>query len=172
VIFWWIIGLSAAAALEGRPTQRRDGLGTAMAFGSPYDRIAAWVGPKDAPLIAHWLRFYARNNRVRAQSLVALPTVAILTGALGRGGPRNLFLAALGTFPLATFVNVDRFTVNQFGYSDSGLRRYFLLPIDPAAVLRTGSYVSLLLGSPVAVLALIGWAMLAPPRSMPACCSC
>src|SRR5439155_7944360 len=68
----------------------------------------------------------------------------------------------LGTFPLATFLGVGRFTVNQFGYVDGALRRYFLLPVDPVAVLRAGSYASMVVGAPMAVLAVIGWVVLAP----------
>jgi hypothetical protein len=96
-------------------------------------------------------------------SLLQLPLVAFLTFQVGRQmGTNGFFIAALGTFPVATFMGIARITVNQFGYSAGGFRRYFLLPTDPAATLRAGSFASLLLGACSIPVLLAAWLVLAP----------
>ena len=164
-ILLWLAVLSAALLALERPAAYRQRVETtALSFDSPYDRVASWFGAANAPLLGHWLRFYGRNNRFRMMSLLSLPLLAFLTYNLGRphGGFGNFFLIALGTIGFAGFIGPARFTVNQFGYSGGAFRRYFLLPTDSAAVLRTGNYASMLLGGPFLVLAVIAWAALAP----------
>lgn len=164
LVVWWMVGLAAAlVALERRPAQRQKVETSALSFESAFDRPAAWFGAEDAPLVAHWLRFYARNNRFRTLMLISLPLVAFLTYNFGRPktGFGDIFVAALGTFAFVTF-GVARFSVNQFGYVGGGFRRFFLLPAEPAAALRTGSYASLLLGAPFIPVAALGWVLLAP----------
>jgi hypothetical protein len=162
VILGWAFCLVAAlTALGRRPQQRRKLETTAMKFSSPFDRPAAWFGAEDAPLVAHWLRFYVRNNRFRVVSIIVPPMLVFVTYSFGRAYG-SLFAAALGTFPLITFMSRMTLTVNQFGYSGRGIRRYFLLPVDSAAVLRTGSYASMLLGACFIPLAAGAWALMAP----------
>jgi hypothetical protein len=164
IIFCWMLGLVAAlVALERRPAQRQKLETTAMNFSSPFDRPAAWFGPEDAPLVAHWLRYYVRNNRFRTITLISLPLVGFLTYNFSRPkvGMGDVFLVALGTFGIVSF-GTSRFAVNQFGYVGGGFRRFFLLPSDPAATLRAGSYASMLLGIPLIPVALLGWIVLAP----------
>jgi hypothetical protein len=162
-ILVWAIGLVLAlVALERRPAVQRQRLETtAMKFSSPFDRPASWFGAEDAPLVAHWLRFYVRNNRFRVVSIILPPMLVFVTYSFGRGYG-SLFAAALGTFPLITFMSRMGLTVNQFGYSGSGVRRFFLLPVDSAAVLRTGSYASVLLGAGFIPLAAGAWVLMAP----------
>jgi hypothetical protein len=164
VVIWLVALAGALVALERRPAQRQKLPTTAISFESIYDRIGARFGAEHAPLVAHWLRFYTRNNRFRTLALLALPVLAFLTYSFGRprGNLDALFIAALGTFPLAGFMASARFAVNQFGYTGGGYRRYFLLPTDAAAALRTGSYVSMLLGAPLIVLAAIAWVVFSP----------
>jgi hypothetical protein len=166
VLFSWGIGLVLAlAALDRRPSVVRQKLETtAIKFDSPFDRPASWFGPEDAPLVAHWLRFYVRNNRFRTITLISLPLVGFFTYNFSRpkaGFSSDIFLIALGTFGIATF-GTSRFAINQFGYVGGGFRRFFLLPADPAATLRAGSYATLLLGVPLIPLAALGWILLAP----------
>jgi hypothetical protein len=163
-IVWWLLGLGAAlVALERRPPERRRAETTAMSFDSPYDRLAAWFGAENGPLIAHWWRFYARNSRFRVMMLLSLPLVGFLTYNFGaRKEGSNLFVAALSTFPILTFLGPSRITVNQFGYVGGGFRRYLLLPTGPAAALRTGSFASMLIGVPLIPLAAVAWVLLAP----------
>ena len=59
-------------------------------------------------------------------------------------------------------MGTSRIAVNQFGYVGGGFRRFFLLPADPAACLRTGSYAALLLASPLVLIGAAAWAVLAP----------
>jgi hypothetical protein len=89
--------------------------------------------------------------------------VAFLTFNLG-GQKKGVgwFTAAMGVFPVATFFATSRFMVNQFGYLGGGYRRCFLLPVEPAAVLRTGSYASMLLSAIFIPLGAIAWALFAP----------
>jgi hypothetical protein len=164
VVVCWLFGLSAAlAVLERRPTGRRKVEKTTMSFDSPYDRVAAWFGTDNAPLIAHWWRFYSRNSRFRALTLLSLPVVGFITYNFGsRKAGSGLFVAALGTFPILTFLGPARFTVNQFGYVGGAFRRYLLLPTDPAAALRAGSFASMLIVAPLIPLAALGWTVLAP----------
>jgi hypothetical protein len=164
LILLWSAGLLALlTAMENRPAARAAPAAVRIDWDSRYERAAALFGPRYAPLVAHWLRFYLRNNRTRAMSLLQLPLIAFLTFQVGRQmGPNGFFVAALGTFPVATFMGTARITVNQFGYSAGGFQRYFLLPTDPAATLRAGSFASLLLGACSIPVLLAAWLLLAP----------
>lgn len=168
VLIVWLVAFGVAmVALERRPAQRRKLPTTAISFVSLYDRVGAWFGAQDAPLVAQWLRFYGRNNRFRTLSLIYLPMVGFLTYSMAR--PRGeldaLFVAALGTFPLTGFICTGRFAVNQFGYVGGAFRRYILLPVDVGATLRTASYVSVMIGVSLVGLGLIAWLVLAPGHS-------
>lgn len=168
VMLGWLVVLGVAmVALERRPAQRRKLPTAGISYFSPYDRVAAWLGGQDAPLVAQWLRFYGRSNRFRTLSLIYLPMLGFITYSLAR--PRGeldaLFVAALGTFPLAGFMSTGRFALNQFGYLGNGFRRYILLPVDVGASLRAGSYTSLLIGMPLIGVGLIAWIVLVPGRS-------
>jgi hypothetical protein len=162
ILCWTVVLVSILVALERRPAVQRQRLETtAMKFSSPFDRPAAWFGAEDAPLVAQWLRFYVRNTRFRVVSIILPPMLVFVTYSFGRAYG-SLFAAALGTFPLITFMSRMAPTVNQFGYSGSGIRRYFLLPVDSAAVLRTGSYASMLLGACFIPLAAGAWVLMVP----------
>jgi hypothetical protein len=77
-------------------------------------------------------------------------------------GHDNLFVAALGTLPMVTFIGTSRIAVNLYGYMGDAFRRFFLFPTDPAASLRAGSYASVLLGGFALLPAAIAWAIFAP----------
>jgi hypothetical protein len=165
IVVIWIVALAGAlVALERGPAQRQKLPTTAISFDSIYDRIGARFGAGNAPLVSQWLRFYIRNNRFRTFALLSLPLLAFLTYSFARPSENldALFIAALGTLPLTGFMAPARFTVNQFGYAGGGYRRYFLLPTDAAAALRTGSYASMMLGAPLIVLAAIIWVVFSP----------
>jgi hypothetical protein len=160
----WLAGLIAIlVALERRPPQRRTVETTALVFDSPYDRLAAALGFEHAPLVGWWLRFYAWNTRFKALLVISLPMVGFLTfnfASQKRG--IGWFAAALGTFPILTFLGTSRFMVNQFGYLGGGYRRCFLLPVAPAVVLRTGSHASMLLSFLFIPPGAVAWILLAP----------
>jgi len=163
-ILLWTFGLAVLLIrLENLAPVSRSAAAAKVEWESPYDRVASIFAPDAAPLVAHWLRLYLRHNRTRAMSVLALPLIAFLTYQLGRQrGPNGFFMTALGTFPMATFVGVARITVNQFGCLGGGFRRYLLLPSDPGVTLRTGSYVSLLIGAASIPVLLAGWLAFAP----------
>ena len=163
VMVWLLLLATALLALERRPTERRAAETTTIDWNNRYDRFGAWFGARNAPLVAYWLRFYARNTRFRTMYLLTLPLVAFLTFNFSRAGGKNAyFVAALGTFPMLTYLGTARFAVNQFGYSSGAFRRYFLLPAPAGNCLRTGSYASLMAGSAMIPLGLIAFAALVP----------
>ncbi len=164
VLVWILAALLVLVTMESRPpaVQREETL--KVSWETPYERVAALFPAADAPFVAHWLRFYVRNNRFRAMYFLALPLVAFLTFNMSRArsGDDALFVAALGTFPMVTFLGTARFAVNQYGYTGGGFRRYLLLPGDPGASLRAGAFASILLGAVLIPVALLGWIALAP----------
>jgi hypothetical protein len=147
----WIIVLAAVlAVLESRPMKVAVTQSTKVSWDSPFERIGAWLGPQNAILVGQWLRFYSRNNRFRMIYPLAVPLIAFFIEVFPRQeAPEGRFIVALGAFTIVGFMGTVQFAVNLFGYVGGGFRRYLLLPTDPAAVLRTGSYTFLLLGSPL-----------------------
>ncbi|HTX40001.1 MAG TPA: hypothetical protein VME43_33510, partial [Bryobacteraceae bacterium] len=57
--------------------------------------------------------------------------------------PFALTVAAFAVFPC---ISAGQFAVNQFGYVGGGFRRYLLLPAEPGAAFRAGSYLFVTLG--------------------------
>ena len=150
----WLLGLAAAlVALERRPPYTpRAAQSVAIVWDTPFERLGAFFGPRLGPLMAHWCRFYMRNTRFRTRYAIALPIAGVLIFAMGRGmgakgHPGSPFGAALSAFAILGCMGTAQFSVNQFGYVAGGFRRFFLLPVQPAAVLRAGSYTFLLMGS-------------------------
>jgi hypothetical protein len=169
VILWWLVGLAAVlVALEKRPPQRQTVETSKMQWETPYDRIARIFGPANAPLAAQWLRFCLRNNRFRVLYVLSLPLAGFITYQMGAkhpgpGLPLTMFTAALSCFPWITFIGTSRIAVNQYGYAGGAFRRYQLLPSDPAASLRVGSYVNLFFGSLMLPAGALLWILLSPP---------
>jgi hypothetical protein len=130
------------------------------------DRLAAVFGPKTGPLVAHWLRFYWRNNRFRTIYPLALPLAAFLLFFFSRqphsGGPLP---TALGAFGIVGFVGTGQFAVNQFGYVGGGFRRFLLLPTGSAAAFRAGSYMFVSLSGALILPAALLWSLFAPVPS-------
>jgi hypothetical protein len=164
-VLWWTIGIALVLVwIEKRPARVRQAETVKMAWESPFDRVASWFGPADAPLVSNWLRFYLRNTRCRTIMMLTLPLAAFLTFNFGRQGtsPQKFFTVALGSFALVPFMGTSRIAVNQFGYVGGAFRRFFLFPIDPAAALRTGSYSSMLLGAALIPVAAAAWLIFSP----------
>ena len=160
ILLGWIVGLGAVLViLEKRPIRVRVAQTTKLSWESPFERIGAFLGPENAILVGQWLRFYSRNNRFRMLYPLALPICGFLVILFPKQAPESSrYLASLGSFTIVGFMGTVQFAVNQFGYVGGGFRRYLLLPTNPAAVLRTGSYTFLMLGSvliPAATLILL-----------------
>jgi hypothetical protein len=173
VICVWLIGLALILGyLESLPPRSSGGQSTIMDWNSPIERAAAPFG-RNAPLVAFWVRFYSRNNRFRALYALSIPLVCFFTFNFRNGfvkkasdaaaDPEKLFVAALGAIFMVGFFGTSRMAVNQFGYVGGSFRRFFLLPTDPAASLRTGSYASMFLGSLLIPVALLLWLVVGTP---------
>jgi len=166
LIATWAVGLAAAlVALERRPAARRHSARNREAtWSGSVNRLSALFGPRMAPLVGYWLRFYLRNNRFRMLYPFSLALAAFLTYNVGQllHVPGGLFVAALGALPVVAFMGTSRIALNQYGYVGGGFRRFFLFPTDPAASLRAGSYAAVLLSAAMIPPAAILWAVFAP----------
>ncbi len=141
----------------------RSAAAAAVAWNDRYERIASIFGPAMAPLIGRSLRYYVRSNKVRFNYIAAIPILAFLTfNNPGGGGPLHYFVRGLGAFAFAGFLGTAVMTTNQFGFDSSGFRRYFLLPVEPGAILRASSFTALFVGSTLVAAALVLWVLLAP----------
>ncbi len=160
VIACWLVGLSAAlVALERRPPRQKAAQTTTLSFGDVWDRLGSVFGPENGPLVAQWLRYYSRNRRFRTIYPLAIPLMLFLAYTQSQAGSAaGRFATVVGCFAIVGFMGTAQFAVNQFGYLGGGFRRYFLLPANPAAILRSGSYAFLLLSAaliPVGALAVL-----------------
>ncbi|HEY7392526.1 MAG TPA: hypothetical protein VH640_28660 [Bryobacteraceae bacterium] len=161
----WSIGLALFLLwLERRPAAQHVVRSAVKGKSDFFDRLGGLFPADIAPLVSYWLRFFARNNRFRILYLLSFPLAAFLTYNLGQlpNGHGNLFVAALGTLPIVTFLGPSRIAVNLYGYMDGAFRRFLLFPGDPGASLRAGSYASVLLGGSALVPTAIAWAIFAP----------
>jgi hypothetical protein len=162
LLLWVAALLLLLVMIERSPAAVRSTATRKVTWESPYEKVGAWFGPEHGPFVAHWLRFYLRNSRFRMLYLLTLPLTVFLTYNMSRGPRGSVFAAALGTFPVASFLATSRMAVNQYGYLGGAFRRLALLPTAPDASLRTGSYASVLLGSSMLPIAAILWIVLAP----------
>jgi hypothetical protein len=166
VVALWMAALAALLALlERRPPKAAVVHDTkVVVWEGRIDRMGALFGLKVGPLVAHWLRFYWRNNRFRTIYPLALPLAAFLlfffsrqdAGHSAMGGPLPMALAIFG---IIGFIGTGQFAVNQFGYVGGGFRRFLLLPTDPAAAFRAGSYMFVSLSGALILPAAVLWTL-------------
>jgi len=156
VLIAWCISLGACLrALDRRPMPVR---ATEDVFSSAstlhVDRVIAFLGPS-AALPMKVLRYYWRSNRARLGYIMALPALMfpLATAQDIRSDPMGPFFLSLGVMASVGFLSTCSTATNAFGFDGSGFRRYFLLPVEPAAVLRRVGIVSLLLGLPPTAIA-------------------
>ena len=168
IALWSAALLALLAALERSPQKVAVAQSTKLAWEDRMDRLGSVFGRQTGPLVAHWLRFYWRNNRFRTIYPLALPLAACMLFFFSRqshsGGPFSggPFPLALGVFGILGFVGTGQFAVNQFGYVGGGFRRFLLLPTDPAAAFRAGSYMFVSLSAVLILPAVILWSLFAP----------
>ena len=172
VMLIWLGALAGLLGyLEQRPIRSQTRQTGSIKWDSPYERFSRSFG-RNAPLVAFWLRFYVRNNRFRALYCLSIPLVCLLTYQLRNGGrragivaadPQRLFIAAMGAIFMVGFFGTSRMAVNQFGYVGGAFRRFFLLPTDPGASLRAGSYTSVFTGALLIPVALAVWTIFGGP---------
>ena len=112
---------------------------------------------------------------------LSLPLVGMLIYGLTRQpgmalGPAGEIASAMGAFAIVGFLGTGQFAVNQFGYVGNGLRRYLLLPTDPAAALRSCSYTFVLLNAVSIAVGLTLWPLIArrpfDPLTLPLLAGC
>jgi hypothetical protein len=161
--FWLLAFLTALVWVEKHPFRARVMQAKAAQWDSRFERIGALFGPANAAYVGFWLRFYARNNRVRTLYFLGLPLAAFLTySSSRRGGPEALFIGALGAMPILSYMGTSRIAVNQYGYTGGGFRRFFLLPAEPGASLRAASYAAVLMGAGMLPLGVLVWLLVSP----------
>ena len=171
VVALWTAALFALLViLERRPPRAAVVSDTKVVWEDRMDRLGSIFGPKLGPLVAHWLRFYWRNNRFRTIYPLALPLAAFLLYFLSRQDARHgsfgsPFSVALAIFGIIGFIGTGQFAVNQFGYVGGGFRRFLLLPTDLAAAFRAGSYMFVSLSGALVLPAAVLWTLFAPIRS-------
>jgi hypothetical protein len=167
VLLWTVALLVLLVMLERRQPKAAAVQTTKLQWEDRIDRLAAVYGPATGPLVAHWLRFYWRNNRFRTIYPLALPLAAFLMFVLSRQQGRrvaevNPFAIALAVFGILGFIGTAQFAVNQFGYVAGGFRRFLLLPTDAAAAFRAGSYMFVSLSAALIPLAAVLWILFSP----------
>ena len=167
IVLWTAALVVLLIALERWPSKIAVAQNSKVVWEDRIDRMGAVFGPKTGPLVAHWLRFYWRNNRFRTIYPLALPLAAFLLFFFSRqnskgsplGGPVT---TALAVFGILGFVGTGQFAVNQFGYVGGGFRRFLLLPTDAAAAFRAGSYMFVSLSAALILPATVLWILFAP----------
>jgi len=178
---WTALLAAAIVALERHPARLRRAWSGKLEWGNRYDRVGAFLGPQNAILIGHWLRFFSRNNRFRMAYPLSLPLVGLFIYGFTQQpgiapGSKAEFASAMGAFTIVGFMGTAQFAVNQFGYVGNGLRRYLLLPADPAVALRSCSYTFALLDVVLIVVGLALWPFLSrgkfDPLTMPLLAGC
>ncbi|MGO9260587.1 MAG: hypothetical protein ACLQU1_30410 [Bryobacteraceae bacterium] len=157
VVAGWLIAMAALlVVLERRPPKVQVALATKVVWAGPIDRFGALFGTRNGRLVALWLRFFSRNNRFRAVFALALPIFVLMI----RQGSGNPFALSEATFSMVGIAITGRFAVNLFGYVGGGFRRCLLLPTEPAAALRAGSYLFVSLGVVLISLGAGAWCLL------------
>jgi len=168
IVLWTAALLAILVMLERRPPKAAVVYATKVVWSDRMDRLGAIFGPRNGPLVAHWLRFYWRNNRFRTIYPLALPLAAFLLYFFSRQkGMREysgglLLPVALAVFGIIGFIGTGQFAVNQFGYVGGGFRRFLLLPTDSAAAFRAGSYTFVSLSGALILPAAVLWSLFAP----------
>ena len=170
IALWTAALLALLVVLERRPPKAAVVHDTKVVWSDRMDRLGAIFGPKNGPLVAHWLRFYWRNNRFRTIYPLALPLAAFILYFFSRQDPKRSpfggpLPVAFAVFGIIGFIGTGQFAVNQFGYVGGGFRRFLLLPTDPAAAFRAGSYMFVSLSGVLILPAAVLWTLFAPMRS-------
>jgi hypothetical protein len=163
IAVWTVALFGLLMAVERWPQKAAVARSSKVVWEDRMDRMAAIFGPATGPLVAHWLRFFWRNNRFRTIYPLALPLAAFLLFFFSRqphsGGPLP---TALGVFGIIGFIGTGQFAVNQFGYVGGGFRRFLLLPTDSAAAFRAGSFLFVSLSGALILPAALLWSLFSP----------
>jgi hypothetical protein len=160
---WAAVLCALLIAVERLPLGSRTVAHTAATWDHPCDRMAKLFGPRTAPLAGKMLRYYLRSPQVRYNYPLVLPMLALLLFTRGADdAPMSAFLFALGAATAVGFLATGALSMNLFGFDGHGFRRYFLLPVSPAQVLRTAALISLIPGAVLIPIGFVAWFALAP----------
>ncbi|MCC6857705.1 MAG: hypothetical protein IT158_04045, partial [Bryobacterales bacterium] len=139
---------AAIAGVERLPAPSRVVAGAPAEWDGPCERLAARWGSA-APLVSKTLKYYWRTKRGRFGLLVNGPVLPflLLMMAPDRRAPLLHFFIGVGLMAVAGFAATFAVAINSFGFDGPGFRRYFLLPVPAAAVIRAASLVPLAIGA-------------------------
>ena len=148
LLVWCVAMAAAIAGVERLPVPSRTAAAARAEWDGPLDRLAGHCGSA-GPLVSKTLKYYWRTNRTRIGLLLNGPCFLIMLVVLGRDRKYPLlhFSIGLGVMAVVGFAMTFAMAVNSFGFDGSGFRRYFLLPLSPASVVRAASLVPLLIGA-------------------------
>jgi len=131
-----------------------------------YDQIGKLLGGVYGPLVSKSLRYHLRSNIIRF-SLITSPLIILLGKFQFTWRWQERFvLISLSTFFIMSSAAGATLMLNLFGFDESGIRRYAILPISFADALRAGSLASLLLRAVTLFIALALWLMFYPNESL------
>jgi hypothetical protein len=122
-----------------------------------YDQIAKTFGAGYGPLVSKSLRYHLRSNLIRF-SLITSPIIVLMGKFLVPGRQQEkFFLLSLAIFFVMSSAAGATLMLNLFGFDESGIRRYAILPISFAAALRAGSFASVLVRAVTVFVAIALW---------------
>jgi hypothetical protein len=157
LIIWCIAAVVLASALERGSRMSTLAMHTGVSWSRFHDQLTYIFGRVNAPLVEKALLYHLRCNRIRF-NLVATPFMIALVGKLMvKSGSQEILFVTLCLFFIAGLGTTNAISLNQFGYDDSGIRRYLTLPVAFVQALRAGSYVSLFIGGVANLAGLALW---------------
>jgi hypothetical protein len=157
----WVCGAGATlGALERLPRVSRARPGAAAMWDDVYDRVTAAFGSPAGPLLGKTLRSYFRSAHLRLNYAFVVPLLTVMWWMQSGQSRDDRFAVALASMSLVGFASMGGMPLNVFGFDRSGFRRYFLLPVAPAVVVRVVALVPMLLGAFQVIAALAAWMLL------------
>jgi len=154
LLSWLLVSAVALGLTQGLSPVSNVGRVVNIEEESPYEITSRLFPESIRPLIAKSLRYHLRCNRVRYSLLMTGPLLLFITYMGNRAGSDKITLLLSFMF-IAGFFSTLVMSVNFFGWDGAGIRRYLILPVSLAAVLRANSFASMLLGLLGALLTLI-----------------
>jgi hypothetical protein len=157
LLLWCAAFFYLLARIERRPHGARS-VSSESLIGSEFcDQIGKILGGRSGPLVSKSLRYHLRSHIIRF-SLITSPLIVLMGKFLfSEQLQDNSFLISLSIFFIISSAAGAGLMLNLFGYDDSGIRRYAILPISFADALRAGSLASLLLRAIAVLVALALW---------------
>jgi len=157
LLVWCAFFVSLLKWVDQRRLTRQVKARAEIDWDNQYDRIGKFFGANYGPLISKSLRYHLRCNSIRF-GLVTSPLIIFMGKILLPGHPdEQFFIISLGLFFMMNSANGGILLLDLFGFDNAGIRRYPVLPIRFADVLRAGSIASLIVRATVFLIALLPW---------------